>query len=69
MQIIEFIKMHGLGNDFVIIDNRQNNVEISKNIINLDPNDQKKIDDILMILSLLIIVSIILIFQKNLLTV
>ena len=34
MQTIEFIKMHGLGNDFVIIDNRQNNVEISKNIIN-----------------------------------
>ena len=31
MQKIEFIKMQGLGNDFVIIDNRQNNVEISKN--------------------------------------
>ncbi len=34
MQKIEFIKMHGLGNDFVIIDNRQNKVEISKDIIN-----------------------------------
>ncbi len=26
--------MHGLGNDFVIIDNRKNNLEISKEIIN-----------------------------------
>ena len=30
MQNIDFIKMHGLGNDFVIIDRRINNVEISK---------------------------------------
>ena len=34
MQKIEFIKMHGLGNDFVIIDKRFNNIEISKEIIN-----------------------------------
>ena len=34
MQNIDFIKMHGLGNDFVIIDRRNNNVEISKEFIN-----------------------------------
>ncbi len=34
MQNIEFIKMHGLGNDFVIIDQRINKVHISKEIIN-----------------------------------
>ena len=28
MSYFEFIKMHGLGNDFVIIDNRQNLVKI-----------------------------------------
>ena len=33
MQKIKFIKMHGLGNDFVIIDKRLNNVEITDNII------------------------------------
>ena len=33
MQKIEFIKMHGLGNDFVIIDRRKNNVKINKDII------------------------------------
>ena len=33
MQKIEYIKMHGLGNEFVIIDRRTNNVEIDKNII------------------------------------
>ena len=33
MQNIEFIKMHGLGNDFVIIDQRINYVPISKEII------------------------------------
>ena len=33
MSKIEFIKMHGLGNDFVIIDNRIKNIEISKEII------------------------------------
>ena len=33
MQKIEFIKMHGLGNDFVIIDKRSNNIEISENLI------------------------------------
>lgn len=27
---IEFIKMHGLGNDFVIIDNRRNNTKLTK---------------------------------------
>ena len=30
MQKIDFIKMHGLGNDFVIIDNRIENIDISK---------------------------------------
>ena len=34
MKNIEFIKMHGLGNDFVIIDQRIKKVEISKEIIN-----------------------------------
>ncbi len=34
MQNIEFIKMHGLGNDFVIIDRRFNEIEISKEFIN-----------------------------------
>ena len=34
MQKIEFIKMHGLGNDFVIIDNRINSINITPNIIN-----------------------------------
>ena len=33
MQKIEFIKMHGLGNDFVIIDKRSNNYEINDNLI------------------------------------
>ena len=30
---IDFTKMHGLGNDFVIIDNRKSNIEISKEIV------------------------------------
>ena len=34
MQKIQFIKMLGLGNDFVIIDRRIDNVEINKDIIN-----------------------------------
>ena len=34
MKKIEFIKMHGLGNDFVIIDRRFNSIEITKKIIN-----------------------------------
>ncbi len=33
MQKIEFIKMHGLGNDFVIIDNRSDNIKINNSII------------------------------------
>ena len=33
MGIMEFIKMHGLGNDFVIIDNRNQKLKISKEII------------------------------------
>jgi diaminopimelate epimerase len=31
---INFIKMHGLGNDFVIIDNRVNNISVNKELIN-----------------------------------
>ncbi|PPR46073.1 MAG: Diaminopimelate epimerase [Alphaproteobacteria bacterium MarineAlpha5_Bin8] len=34
MQKIEFIKMHGLGNDFVIIDQRVHNINITKDLIN-----------------------------------
>ena len=34
MEFIDFIKMHGLGNDFVIIDKRNNDINISKEIIN-----------------------------------
>jgi len=33
MQKIEFIKMHGLGNDFVIIDKRKNEIPITENLI------------------------------------
>tara|TARA_Y100001970_G_scaffold183037_1_gene222596 strand:+ start:1960 stop:2778 length:819 start_codon:yes stop_codon:yes gene_type:complete len=33
MQKIEFTKMHGLGNDFVIIDRRSKNIEINDNLI------------------------------------
>ena len=30
MKYFEFIKMHGLGNDFVIIDNSENLVKLKK---------------------------------------
>ena len=30
MKYFEFIKMHGLGNDFVIIDNSQNQLKLKK---------------------------------------
>lgn len=33
MQKIEFIKMHGLGNDFVIIDRRLKSISITENLI------------------------------------
>ena len=33
MQKVDFIKMHGLGNDFVIIDKRSNNITITEEII------------------------------------
>ena len=33
MRKIEFYKMHGLGNDFVIIDRRKNFIKIDKNIV------------------------------------
>lgn len=33
MQKIKFIKMHGLGNDFVIIDKRSTNIKITERII------------------------------------
>ena len=33
MQKIDFIKMHGLGNDFVIIDKRCKNINITKDLI------------------------------------
>ena len=34
MQKINFLKMHGLGNDFVIIDKRRSKINITKKIIN-----------------------------------
>ncbi|MDC0057441.1 diaminopimelate epimerase [Alphaproteobacteria bacterium] len=34
MQKVDFIKMHGLGNDFVIIDNRIETIKISTKLIN-----------------------------------
>lgn len=34
MEKIDFIKMHGLGNDFVIIDKRIKNIKITKELIN-----------------------------------
>ena len=33
MQKIEFTKMHGLGNDFVIIDKRSKNIDITEDIV------------------------------------
>ena len=33
MKKIKFIKMHGLGNDFVIIDKRSSNIKITENLI------------------------------------
>ena len=33
MEKINFIKMHGLGNDFVIIDKRNSNIDITKDLI------------------------------------
>ena len=33
MQKIEFIKMHGLGNDFVVIDQRSKNIPITQDLI------------------------------------
>ena len=33
MQKVKFTKMHGLGNDFVIIDRRSNKIEINDNLI------------------------------------
>ena len=38
MEKLEFIKMHGLGNDFVIVDLRKQKISIDENII-------KKISD------------------------
>ena len=38
MQNIEFTKMHGLGNDFVIIDRRNNKINVTKDLINLLSN-------------------------------
>tara|TARA_Y100000590_G_scaffold52969_1_gene55523 strand:- start:1572 stop:2429 length:858 start_codon:yes stop_codon:yes gene_type:complete len=34
MKKINFVKMHGLGNDFVIIDGRNQSLELTENIIN-----------------------------------
>lgn len=34
MQKFDFIKMHGLGNDFIIIDKRNNNINITKSLVN-----------------------------------
>ena len=33
MKTLKFIKMHGLGNDFVIIDRRKKNLKINESII------------------------------------
>ena len=44
MQKIEFTKMHGLGNDFVIIDRRTKNVEINDNLSRKWPNLTQKKD-------------------------
>ena len=33
MQKVDFIKMHGLGNDFVIIDQRAKYIDITQNVI------------------------------------
>ena len=33
MQKVDFIKMHGLGNDFVIIDKRSKDVSVTENLI------------------------------------
>ena len=33
MQNIEFIKMHGLGNDFVIIDKRSKDIPVTEDLI------------------------------------
>ena len=44
MQKINFIKMHGLGNDFVIIDKRINEITITKEFVTSgkDPILQKR---------------------------
>ena len=34
MDKVNFIKMHGLGNDFVVIDKRSKNIQITKDLIN-----------------------------------
>ena len=34
MDKVNFIKMHGLGNDFVVIDKRSKNIKITKDLIN-----------------------------------
>ena len=41
MQKIEFTKMHGLGNDFVIIDRRSKKIEINNNLMNERPGVMK----------------------------
>ena len=53
MQKIEFTKMHGLGNDFVIIDQRKKDINLSKNFIRriADRNKGVGFDQLAIILS------------------
>ena len=53
MQEIPFIKMRGLGNDFVIIDQRKQDINLNKNLIQriADRNKGVGFDQLALILS------------------
>ena len=53
MQEIPFIKMHGLGNDFVIIDQRKQDINLDQNLIQriADRNKGVGFDQLAIILS------------------